>query len=79
MSEATLKNISQDLRPRREEAGLSREGLAYKAGISVKTVERLEAGKSVPRRATLAVINNALDEALIAVKDGEAKAEAPAA
>jgi ribosome-binding protein aMBF1 (putative translation factor) len=62
MSGATQENISEAIRSRREAVGLSREGLAYKAGISLKTLERLEAGKNIPRRATLAVIETALAE-----------------
>jgi predicted transcriptional regulator len=44
----------------REAAGLSKEGLAAQAGVSYKTVERLEAGTAIPRRATLTVITAAL-------------------
>lgn len=59
MTPATDKP-APSLRDRREAVGLSREGLAYKAGLSVKTIERIEAGKSEPRRATLTVIETAL-------------------
>lgn len=48
------------IQQRRLALGLSREGLAYKAGISLSALERLEAGKHEPRRATLAVIEAAL-------------------
>lgn len=44
----------------REAQGLSREGLAFKAGVSLKTVERIESGQAVPRRATLAMVALAL-------------------
>jgi transcriptional regulator with XRE-family HTH domain len=46
----------------REAQGLSREGLASKAGLSLRTIERLESGEiKRPHRATVAVIATALD------------------
>lgn len=54
--------IGADIQKRREALALSREGLAYKAGVSLSTIERLEAGKHAPRRATLAVIEAALED-----------------
>lgn len=42
---------------------MSIEELAFKAGVSYKTIERVEAGESIPRRATLAVIELAFTEA----------------
>ena len=57
-TEITASNI----RRHREAVGLSREGLAYKAGLSIKTIERIEGGKNEPRRATLAVISRVLVE-----------------
>lgn len=66
MTNATPKQIGKDLRERREALGLSREGLAYKAGVSHKTLERIEAGMVMPRRATLTVIEQALDGELAA-------------
>lgn len=59
------------IRRAREKAGLSREGLAYKAGLALRTVERIEAGDVQPRRATLTVIEQAL-----AAADAEAEAAA---
>lgn len=53
--------IAQEIRAQREAVGLSREGLAAAAGVSVKTVERIEWGKVSPRRATLAMIQQALE------------------
>lgn len=44
----------------REARNLSREGLADKAGVSLRTIERLEAGVGVPRRATVRVLADAL-------------------
>lgn len=54
--------LGADIQSRREALDLSREGLAYKAGVSLSTIERLEAGKHTPRRATLAMIESALGE-----------------
>jgi ribosome-binding protein aMBF1 (putative translation factor) len=52
--------LADTIRLAREAAGLSKEGLAAQAGVSYKTVERLEAGTAIPRRATLTVITAAL-------------------
>jgi transcriptional regulator with XRE-family HTH domain len=41
--------------------GLSREGLAFKSGMSLRAIERLEKGEHLPRRATAHVISSALD------------------
>lgn len=51
----------EGIKERRQALGLSREGLAYKARVSLKTIERIERGENAPRRATLAVIEQALD------------------
>lgn len=51
------------IRERRESLGLGREYLAYKAQVSLKTIERIERGEVVPRRSTLSVIHDALDMA----------------
>lgn len=51
------------IKQRREAVGLSREGLAYKSRVSVKTIERIEREEVEPRRATAAVIDFALIEA----------------
>lgn len=39
---------------------MSRLGLAFKAGVSLKTVEQIEGGKAEPRRSTQRVIAAAL-------------------
>lgn len=52
----------EQIRQSREAIGLSRIGLAYKAGVDLRTIERIEAGDVQPRRATLAVIEAALGE-----------------
>jgi transcriptional regulator with XRE-family HTH domain len=41
--------------------GLTREQLAVVAGLSAKTVYRLEVGGSVPRESTIRVLARALD------------------
>ena len=61
MDIATTK-LGKSIRDRREELGLSREGLAYKAGLAFKTIERIENGQAKPRRATVKVIEDALEE-----------------
>lgn len=48
------------VRVARLQAGMSLEELAFKAGVSFKTLERLERGEGQPRRSTLAVIASAL-------------------
>lgn len=41
--------------------GLSRETLAGRAQIALRTLERIERGEAEPRRATLVVIERALE------------------
>lgn len=48
------------LRVAREAAGLSVLGLAYEAGVNMRTIERIEAGTVTPRPATLKVIADVL-------------------
>lgn len=52
--------LGQQVKQARDALGLSAEGLAFKAGVSIRTVTRLEADEVVPRRATLRVITDAL-------------------
>lgn len=59
---ATDIHPGPDIKRRREALGLSREWLAYRASVSVRTVERIEDEKTAPRRATLAMIEAALSE-----------------
>ena len=63
MTPPTNIQIGKRIRRDREAAGLSREGLADRAKLSYKTVERIEAGASNPRRSTLHLIEVALKEA----------------
>lgn len=55
--------IGTRIRRDREALALTREDLASRAGVSYKTIERIEAGGAQPRRATLYVIEQALTEA----------------
>jgi predicted transcriptional regulator len=55
-------NAGEEIREARKAIGLSKEGLAYKAGVALSTIERIEAGKVTPRRATLSVIRAVLAE-----------------
>jgi transcriptional regulator with XRE-family HTH domain len=52
--------IGKRLRQEREALGLTREDVASRAGLSYKTIERIEAGDSQPRRSTLVVLEGAL-------------------
>lgn len=54
------ENIGKQIRASREAIALSQERLAYRSGVSVKTIARIENGKNTPRPATLAVIEAAL-------------------
>lgn len=58
-SNFTGKRLKQE----RERRGMTIEELAYRAGVSYRTIDRIEAGESEPRRATVAVIQQALANA----------------
>ena len=60
---ARHKHVGQEVKTRREAIGLSREGLAYKSGVALKTIERVEREETFPRRSTTTVILAALDRA----------------
>jgi transcriptional regulator with XRE-family HTH domain len=55
-----MQRQSNAVQEARLAAGMSREGLADRAGLSLSTVERIETGKTFPRRSTLRVIALAL-------------------
>lgn len=61
MTDAPTAASDHPVRQAREAAGLSREGLAFKAGVSLRALERIEAGQVTPRRATLRAIATVLD------------------
>ncbi len=50
-----------EIQERRKALGLSPEGLADRAQIALRTLERIERGEVEPRRATLAMIEQALE------------------
>ena len=54
--------IGEQIQVQREALGLSREALAGRADVSLSTIYRVELAQSIPRRATLTVIRNALAE-----------------
>lgn len=49
------------VRAARQKQNLTREGLAYKAGLTVRTIERIEAGQVMPHRVTRRAIAAVLD------------------
>ena len=55
-----MEQIGEEIQREREALGLSRIGLAYKAGVDLGTVRRIEQGEVTPRPATLTVIRMAL-------------------
>jgi transcriptional regulator with XRE-family HTH domain len=59
VTSATSSLTGKRLRSEREKRGMSVEELSFRAGVSYKTIERVEAGESTPRRATVAVIQQA--------------------
>jgi transcriptional regulator with XRE-family HTH domain len=63
MTPPTETDIGKRLRRDREALGLTREDVASRARLSYKTIERIEAGDSIPRRSTLHVLEEALKEA----------------
>lgn len=62
MTSATTSLTGKRLRKQREDRGMSVEELAYRAGVSYKTIARIESGESQPRRATATCIQRAIDE-----------------
>lgn len=62
MVEKATPGFAELIQRAREAAdNLSREGLAYKSGISLRTIERIEAGEVTPHRATVRAIAAALN------------------
>lgn len=52
--------FSEQIRQKREQEGLSQEELARRAGINIRTLQRIEKGETSPYGATLRAINEAL-------------------
>lgn len=55
------ERVAERIALTRERQGMSRETLAYKAGVSVKQLGRIEAGESDPRLSTVRKLADALD------------------
>jgi len=53
--------LHQKITEARKNKGLTQEELADKAGITVRTIQRIESGETVPRNFTLKAIAEALD------------------
>lgn len=60
MEKKATPGFANQIQQAREAAGLSREGLAYKSGSSLRTIERIESGEVTPHRATIRAIAAAL-------------------
>ena len=45
----------------REKLGITQKSLAEKSGLSLRTIQRLESGKSVPKGYTLSALSNAFE------------------
>lgn len=73
-----MPSLPAAVRTARQEKGLTIEGLAFAAGVSVRTVSRTENGEHSPSLDTLAAIAGALDltaaELLAGVGGSEAAA-----
>jgi transcriptional regulator with XRE-family HTH domain len=57
----TNKNTHARIKELRESKGLSQEELSEKAGVSLRTIQRMENDESVPRGSTLRNIASSLD------------------
>ena len=53
-------SISQQLIQTRKQKGLTQEELAYRANVTVRTIQRIESGDSVPRAFTVKALAEAL-------------------
>lgn len=53
--------LAQEVKKLRKRKGLSQEELAYKAGLSLRTIQRVENGETEPTGETLKRISNAFD------------------
>ncbi|MGQ7869024.1 helix-turn-helix domain-containing protein [Sunxiuqinia sp. sy24] len=59
----TNMNTHYRIKELRETKGLSQEELSEKTGVSLRTIQRIESGESVPRGSTLRTITSSLDVA----------------
>ena len=58
------QNLSEKLKNLRISKGFSQEQLCESSGISVRTIQRIESGKSLPNGDTLKKISTALEESV---------------
>ncbi|WP_298732353.1 helix-turn-helix transcriptional regulator [uncultured Chitinophaga sp.] len=54
--------LSQRIISARQQKGLTQEELAERSGLSIRTVQRIESGESVPRSFTLKALAGALEQ-----------------
>lgn len=55
------QTVSDQIRALRKNKGLSQENLAELAGINLRTLQRIEAGSTIPRGETLRLLSQALE------------------
>ncbi len=55
-----MKTFGEQIRQKREQERLSQEEIARRAGINIRTLQRIEKGETSPYGATLRAINEAL-------------------
>jgi transcriptional regulator with XRE-family HTH domain len=67
--------LSERIRQRRIQKGYSQEYLAEDAGVSIRTLQRIEAGQTEPRGHTLIALADALDVAIEDLMDFTKKSD----
>jgi XRE family transcriptional regulator, regulator of sulfur utilization len=67
-----IMSLSQNLVAARKKKGLTQENLAELTNITVRTIQRIESGETVPRPYTLKTIAAALDTTFEALQSTEA-------
>lgn len=72
-------NLRQRITLARQQKGLTQEELAELAGLSIRTVQRIESGESIPRSFTLKAIAGALDQSYEQLTAGYTETLAPPA
>jgi DNA-binding XRE family transcriptional regulator len=60
-----LMNLSQELRIRREQLGVTQEYLADLSGVGLRTIKSFESGKANPRLETLTKLSEILGMELV--------------
>ncbi len=61
----TEMDLSQELKQRREELGVTQEYLAELAGVGLRTIKTFESGKANPRLETLTKLSEVLGMELV--------------